>query len=198
MVNQPLLSVKDVMKHLNVSRRTIYYWIDKGMLKPVRLGGVYRFHPEDMDILLEKSRVGEGGRKKKILAIDDDILVRESLKSLLAREGFEITMVSSGTEALDLLSKEAFDLILTDMRMPGMNGIETLKAIREARAKFGKDPLPEIILTAYDEPGVREEAKKLGVKDFLMKPFDLNEFVGVLRKQLSSPAPSPKGKAVTP
>lgn len=185
MTKKSLLSVREVQGILNISRRTVYYWIKKEILSPIRLGGVLRFHPEDIDGLIQAQRPGAGQRKKRILAIDDDILVRESLKTLLEREGFEATIVASGREALELLTREVFDLILTDIRMPEMNGIETLKAIRELRREFGKPPLPEIVLTAYDDPTVKEEAESLGVKEFILKPFELGDFISTIRRNLN-------------
>ena len=107
------------------------------------------------------------------------------MKSLLEKNGFDITVASSGQEALGLLGKETFDLILTDVRMPEVNGIENLKAIRAERAKFGKPPLPEIVLTAYDDELIKAEAQKLGVRDFLLKPFDLTDFISTIRKNLN-------------
>ena len=68
--------------------------------------------------------------------------------------------------------------------MPGTNGIEALKAIRAERAKFGQPPLPEIVLTAYDDESIKAEARELGVRDFLLKPFDLNDFIATIRKNL--------------
>lgn len=184
-MKRPLLSVKQVQTYLNVSRRTVYYWVKKGILKPIEIGGLLRFHPEDIDALIEKHRSTGTHRKKRILAIDDDILVRESLKRLLEREGFEVTIASSGQEALRLVSQEVFDLVITDVRMAEMNGIETIKAIREERARFRKAPLPEVVLTAYDDEPVREEARCLGVRDFVIKPFQLDKFVETIRKNVN-------------
>lgn len=184
MEKKSLLSVKNIMETLNVSRRTIYHWIQKKILTPVRIGGVIRFHPDDIKDLIERNRAEGSNRRKRILAIDDDLLVRESMKILLEKNGFEGDVVSNKKEALEILEKEAFDLIVTDIRMPDTNGIETLKAIRVERARFGKAPLPEIILTGYDDPGVREEAKKLGVREFILKPFALEEFMAIIRRNL--------------
>ena len=94
-------------------------------------------------------------------------------------------MGDNGDEALELLSRDAFDLILTDVRMPKMNGLETLKAIRKLRNQFGKPPLPEIILTAYEDPEAIQEAKALGVREFLLKPFEVGEFVNALQRNLN-------------
>lgn len=185
MTKKSLLSVRQIQEILNISRRTVYYWIKREILKPIRIGGVLRFHPEDIDLLIHSQRPAAAHRKKRILAVDDDILVRESLKSLLERAGFEVTVAASGKEAVELHANEVFELILTDIRMPEMNGIETLKAIRELRQRFGKAPLPEIILTAYDDPLVREEARALGVREFILKPFELEDFIAVIRRNLN-------------
>lgn len=185
MNQKSLLTVPDVVRILNVSRRTIYYWIKKGLLTPIRIGSVIRFHPEDIHGLIEGQRSGVPLRKKRILAIDDDFLVRESLKNLLEQNGFVAEVAAGGEEALELLTKEVFDLILTDIRMPRMNGIDTLKAIRDQRKQFGKPPLPEIILTAYDDPLVKAEAEKLGVREFILKPFEIDQFLSTLKRNLN-------------
>jgi len=182
----PLLKIQDVMRIFKISRRTVYYWIKNGSLQPIRMGKRYRFHPEDIDILIKKQREEWAQRKKRILSIDDDILVRESLKILLEREGFEVRVASSCEEALAKLSEESFDLVITDIRMPNRNGLETLQAIRAERMKYGKKPLPEIVLTAYEDEKIKEEVRKLGIEDFILKPFELSDFLATIRRKLSA------------
>lgn len=184
-MEEKLLKVQDVMKKLNVSRRTVYYWINNGLLKTVRIGNMYRFHPEDIDQLIASSRSAFVSPRKKILAIDDDILVRESIKVLLNRAGYSATVVPDGKTAVMLASQEDFDLTLTDMRMPGMDGLETLKAIRKIRQDAGKELKPEIIMTAYEDHNAKTEATTLGVKEFLMKPFELDYFYKVIQHNIS-------------
>ncbi len=180
-----LLTVNDVMNVFKISRRTVYYWIKRNILHPIRIGSVYRFHPVDIEALIEKNHPkGMMHRKKRILAIDDDLLVRESLKHLLEQEGYEATVVSSGREALDILLNSVFDLVITDIRMPKMDGIETIKAIRKQQERFGKPKLPAIVLTAYDDQKVRRSAEKLGVRKFMTKPFDRDKFFNNIKKSL--------------
>lgn len=180
-----LLKVRDVMRRLNISRRTVYYWVSEGVLKPVRIGSVFRFQPEDIDHLIESGRSAVSVKPKKILAIDDDILVRESIKTLLGRAGYLVTVASDGPTALTLLVKHEFDLILVDMRMPGMDGLETLKAIRRARQKAQKKILPEIMMSAYEDAPVLKEAAKLGVRKFITKPFELDDFLELIRQHIN-------------
>lgn len=182
-MEKELLKIRDIMKIFGISRRTVYYWIEEGLLKPVKVRGMHRFRPEDIDPLIQ-SKGTQSRRKKIILSIDDDLLVRESIKNILDRYGYIVTVAANGQEALDMISKRSFDLILTDLRMPGMNGIDVLRAIRERLTSQNRPLPPEIILTAYDDPPFKEAAKELGVREFVMKPFDLNDFISILRRNL--------------
>jgi len=181
MLPKRFLTIKDVMRVLSISRRTVYHWIKKDILRPSRVGSVYRFHPDDIESLVKKGRTELVERKIRILSIDDDILVRESLRILFARTGFEASVVSSGKEALSVIGKEPFDLIITDVRMPEMNGIETLKAIRELRLQSGLSQLPEIIISAYEDENAMEESKRMGVRKFIQKPFEWKNFITDIR-----------------
>jgi len=185
-----LLKVPDIMHRLNVSRRTVYYWITEGILKPIRIGNIYRFDPNDIERLIDYGRNAPLPAKsaKKILAVDDDILVRESIKLLLGRAGYSVTAVPDGKSAVTLWEREDFDLTLTDMRMPGMDGLQTLKAIRKLREKTQKEAKPEIIITAYDDTEAKEEAASIGVREFLVKPFELDDFLATISKNIATPA----------
>lgn len=123
-------------------------------------------------------------RKKKILAVDDDGLVRRSLELLLAEAGYQPTVTGSGEEALEVLKKKHFDLLITDMRMPGMDGLQVIQAVRDYCREKKKHPIAEIMLTAYNDERVRESALRLGVKEFLLKPFKVDEFLQVLERNL--------------
>jgi excisionase family DNA binding protein len=177
-----LLSIREVIDVLSVPRHTIHQWIEKGTLIPVRMAGALRFRPEDVRALFE--REGNGGSGGRILVIDDDPLVGKSLKNLLETNGYEAQVASLGLAALDFASRERFDLIVTDIRMPGMNGTETLKAIRRIRSLSGKPPLPEIVITAFEDGAVKEEVQRLGVSDFILKPFEIEELLTALERNL--------------
>lgn len=123
-------------------------------------------------------------RKKKILAVDDDGLVRKSLEILLREAGFEPTVASGGQEALGFLVERHFDLLITDIRMPGMDGLQVIQAVRQYCQESKKKPIPEIVLTAYNDEQVKQSAMRLGVKEFLLKPFKIDEFLAVLKRHL--------------
>ena len=108
--------------------------------------------------------------KYGLLIVDDQNGVRRLLFEAFYDEGYQVRMAGSGMEALKMLSQEMPDLVLLDIKMPVMSGIETLGEIRKA----SKD-LPVLMMTAYGDLEVVDQAKKLGVKHYIIKPFDLNE-----------------------
>ena len=183
MSQEDLLSLEDISQILNVSCDTVNSWVEQGILKPVRVGDSFKFRFEDVQALAQE-RLASSERSFRILIIDDDSLVGNSLKHLLEKSGYEVQVVSIGLAALDVASGADFDLILTDVRMPGMNGIETLKAIRDIRTQFGKPALPEIVITAYEDQEVREQAARMGVSEFILKPFEFNELITAIERNL--------------
>ncbi|MBI3874583.1 MAG: sigma-54-dependent Fis family transcriptional regulator, partial [Verrucomicrobia bacterium] len=112
----------------------------------------------------------------KLLLIDDEADVQYSFRRIFDSPDVELTTASSGEEGLRLLPKLKPDLVITDVRMGGMNGLETLRRIRQLDAK-----VPVIMMTAYGTTATAIEAMKLGAYDYLLKPFDvpkLKQIVG--------------------
>jgi nucleotide-binding universal stress UspA family protein/CheY-like chemotaxis protein len=106
-------------------------------------------------------------RDFRILVVDDELIVRDSIKEWLEDEGFSVDMAASGPEALDKLSAKSYHLMLTDIKMPGMDGVELLK---NAHKRF--PDLTVIMMTAYATVETAIEALKIGALDYLLKPFD--------------------------
>ncbi|MBI4843425.1 MAG: response regulator [Nitrospirae bacterium] len=103
---------------------------------------------------------------KKILVIDDEEIIRKSFQKILTPEGFEVKLASSGHEGISSLQKESFGVVLLDLKMPDMDGMDVLKEIKEN--------WPEtkvIIVTGYSTPEAKEEALRLGASDHIDKPF---------------------------
>ncbi len=125
--------------------------------------------------------------QEKILIVDDDPSLREFLEIFFLNEGYGVLCASDGTEALELLKKEEVALVLTDMKMPEMSGLELLKAIKESHPG-----LPVIMITAFASLESAVEAMNEGAWDYLPKPFQLEEVREVVEKALSS-ANTPQG-----
>src|SRR5438552_5132079 len=106
----------------------------------------------------------------RILVCDDQEMMRDSLASTLAREGHEVTAANDGTVALQRLSSARFDLLITDLKMPRMTGIELLGEAKKARPE-----MPVIMMTAFATVQTAVEAMKLGAYDYIQKPFDGDE-----------------------
>lgn len=118
---------------------------------------------------------------KHILIIDDEELITKSLLKLLKKEGYEATVAKSGEEALKKIKKTDFDLIISDVRMPEMDGIETIKQIRNYLEESNKKPIPEVMITGYADMEKYVNAKELEVFDYLYKPFDNQEFLRIIK-----------------
>ncbi|MEI7751469.1 MAG: response regulator [Candidatus Omnitrophota bacterium] len=122
---------------------------------------------------------------KKILLVDDEELVTRSVGKLLQKQGYDVVLASSGEEAISLVKKEAIDLVVFDVRMPQMNGIEAIKVIRQHQKTIGKKAIPEILITGYADESMMREAEVLNVADCLYKPFDVRDFLTCVKKNLT-------------
>jgi two-component system response regulator MprA len=120
----------------------------------------------------------------RILVVDDDQAVRESLRRALILEGYEVELAADGTQALRSLSQSAPDAIILDLQMPDVDGLEVCRRLRALG-----DATPVLMLTARDAVGDRVEGLDAGADDYLVKPFDLNELFARLRALLRRQAP---------
>ena len=103
----------------------------------------------------------------KLLVADDERSMRELLELVFKREGHQVTTVSNGREALEAMQKTNFDLLITDVKMPDVGGIELLRSAREQAPE-----MMVIMMTAYATINSAREAFKLGADDFIQKPFE--------------------------
>ena len=122
---------------------------------------------------------------KKILVIDDEELITKSLLKLLDKEGYSTTVVRSGKEAIDKVKESNYDLIICDVRMPEMDGIDTIKEIRSYLERSNKKIIPEILITGYADIEKYEKAMDLKVADYIYKPFDTADFLEVVKRNLA-------------
>ncbi len=116
---------------------------------------------------------------EKILLIDDDEGLNHFLTRFFSRKGYDVTTCLSGEEAVAIIKNKTFDLILLDYKMPGLNGLDTLKEIKDAQVKT-----PVIIMTAYGSTDTAITAMKRGAYDYLSKPFERKELSRIVSEAL--------------
>ncbi len=130
-----------------------------------------------VQLQVEKGDVESG--MAAILIVDDEPLMRRNLKMLLSRNGFETSEASDGREALDAIHQSKFDLVITDYKMPGMDGLEFAK-----RVHAENPALPVFLVTAFLGYDVEEAALQCGVKALMTKPVALEDLLQKVRQIL--------------
>ncbi|HEX6125240.1 MAG TPA: sigma-54 dependent transcriptional regulator [Pyrinomonadaceae bacterium] len=118
-----------------------------------------------------------------ILIVDDEQSYRQLLSLVFESDGHTIRTASNGREALDLLQQESIDVVISDVRMPDLDGIEMLSAVRETQPDLGV-----VLMTAFASVETAREAFKLGADDFIQKPFDVEELKLIVKKTLEKQA----------
>lgn len=118
-------------------------------------------------------------KSNKILVIDDEPGVCDILKKILEQEKYTVFTATSGARALNLLKKESVELILLDIKMPRMDGIKFLQALRKKNKN-----VVVIVLTAHATLGTAREAMELGAYDYITKPFDAHFVINMVKEGL--------------
>ncbi len=118
---------------------------------------------------------------KKILLVDDSMTMLMSMEGVLKRAGFDVKTATDGNQALGLIDSYAPDLVITDLNMPGMNGIELIKKIKQNASMRFK---PILMLTTESQESKKVEAKAAGATGWLVKPVSPTDLTGVIKKVL--------------
>jgi DNA-binding NtrC family response regulator len=119
--------------------------------------------------------------KGKILVIDDESIVRTSCSRALSPEGYDVKLSQNGADALKMLAEESFDLVLTDLKMPDIDGIEVLKMIKE------RWPQTEVIVvTGYQTVDTAVKSIKLGAFDYIEKPFTPDSLIAAVNNAIAN------------
>jgi excisionase family DNA binding protein len=194
MMDETFLTTGEVLEYLQVNLRTVYRLIKAGKIPAVRVGRQWRFRKRDIDAWLESQRT-RGGRgaaaapapapapaareRPRVLVVDDEASIREMLSKTLALAEYDVDVAPDGRTALDRMRLFTYDLLITDLKMPGMDG---MTVIREAKRL--KPDLPVVIITGYSTESSAIEAVNLGVAGYLTKPFRVPRVLAVTAKAL--------------
>ena len=192
MVDESFLTTEEVLEYLQVNLRTVYRLIKAGKIPAVRVGRQWRFRKRDIDAWLESQRprstraaaaaprvaAAPTGRPR-VLVVDDEASIRDLLAKTLALAEYDVDLAPDGRTALERLRIVPYDLLITDLKMPGVDG---LAVIREARRM--KADIPVIIITGFSTEASAIEAVNLGVAGYLTKPFRVPRVLAAAAKAL--------------
>lgn len=193
MADDAFLTTDEVLNYLQVNLRTIYRLIKSEKIPAVRVGRQWRFRKRDIDAWLESqrprgprlipspSRPAPAGppSRSRILVVDDEAAIRDLLAKTLALAEYDVDVAPDGGSALERLRTLPYDLLITDLKMPGVDG---LTVIREGR-RYRPD-LPVIIITGFSTEASAIEAINLGVSGYLIKPFRVPRVLAAAAKAL--------------
>jgi excisionase family DNA binding protein len=184
MHDDQFLTTEEVMDYLQINLRTVYRLIKAGRIPAVRIGRQWRFHKRDIDAWVAGNRsdgragVGSGDRAR-VLVVDDEQVVRDVLQVTLTSADYDVEAVGDGALAIERLRAMPFDLLITDLRMPGIDG---LGVIREARRQSTNMSI--VIITGASSEAAAIEAINLGVNGYLTKPFGVDRVLAVTARAL--------------
>lgn len=185
------LTTEEVLDYLQVNLRTVYRLIKAGKIPAVRVGRQWRFRKRDLDVWLEaqrtKSERPAGGRTRpdpgtsraRVLVVDDEDAIRDLLSRTLALADYEVDSAPDGRTALDRMRIIDYDLLITDLRMPGVDGLSVIREARRLNAE-----IPIIIVTGHSSEASAIEAINLGVQGYLVKPFRVPRVLAAAAKAL--------------
>jgi excisionase family DNA binding protein len=194
MMDETFLTTEEVLEYLQVNLRTVYRLIKAGKIPAVRVGRQWRFRKRDIDAWLDSQRPRGGGprpsaapptrpatgtARPRILVVDDEASIRDLLAKTLALAEYDVDVAPDGRSALERMRLYPYDLLIADLKMPGMDG---LAVIREA--KRYKADLPVIIITGFSTESSAIEAVNLGVAGYLTKPFRVPQVLAAAAKAL--------------
>jgi excisionase family DNA binding protein len=194
--DEVFLTTEEVLEYLQVNLRTVYRLIKAGKIPAVRVGRQWRFRKRDIDAWLDSQRsrndspaspiasqAQQRPGRHRVLVVDDEASIRELLSKTLALAEYDVDTAADATSALDRMRSAGYDLLIADLKMPGMDGLTLIR-----QAKRIKSDLPVIIITGFSTESSAIEAVNLGVAGYLTKPFRVPQVLAAAAKALGAPA----------
>ncbi|MCX5707744.1 MAG: response regulator [Candidatus Omnitrophica bacterium] len=193
------MNIKQVAEYLQMNKMTVYKLVQQGTIPAFKVASEWRFKKElieqwlmnqlkgnpEMEKLDAETKLGQG---KTVLVVDDEEVIRDFFSRALT--GYKVFTASSGEEALNIIKKDKPDLVLLDIKMPGIDGIETLRKIKEIDSN-----IVVIMLSAFSTLETNITAVRLGAYTSIAKPFDLEEMQSVIKIAMVSEAETKETKS---
>jgi excisionase family DNA binding protein len=191
-MEEGFLTTEEVLEYLQVNLRTVYRLIKAGKIPAVRVGRQWRFRKRDIDVWLESQRPrnlrptaaaakipAPAAARPRVLVVDDEASIRDLLAKTLALAEYDVDLAPDGRAALERLRIIPYDLLITDLKMPGVDGLTVIKEARRL-----KPDIPVIIITGFSTEASAIEAVNLGVSGYLTKPFRVPRVLATAAKAL--------------
>jgi len=195
MKDEAFLTTEEVLEYLNVNLRTVYRLIKAGKIPAVRVGRQWRFSKSDIDEWLARQTAADSGDseqpagrltpppratgRQRVLVVDDEASIRDLLSKALALADYDVDTAPNGQEALEFMKQTAYNLLITDLRMPGLDGLSVISEARRIHAG-----LPVIVVTGFSTEASAIEAANVGVSGYLTKPFKIPKVLEVAARAL--------------
>ncbi|MEW6323000.1 MAG: response regulator [Acidobacteriota bacterium] len=190
--DEVFLTTEEVLEYLQVNLRTVYRLIKAGKIPAVRVGRQWRFRKRDIDAWLDAQRPrGERAAapadrpppartgRPRVLVVDDEASIRELLSKTLALAEYEVETAPDGRAAIERLRLGHYDLLIADLKMPGLDGLSLIREAKRLKAE-----LPVIIITGFSTESSAIEAVNLGVSGYLTKPFRVPQVLAAAARAL--------------
>ncbi len=162
-----IMTAQELSTYLKITTTTIYKLAQQGEIPSFKIGSEWRFKKELVDRWLEN---GAGHAPKKVLVVDDEPSICDLYARALDKKKYSVESAHSGQEALSAIEHTQYDFIFLDLKMPGMDGVETFKEIKKKNVRS-----VVVIVTAYPDSELLVEAMRLGPLTVVLKPFDMSE-----------------------
>ena len=195
MIDETFLTTDEVLGYLQVNLRTVYRLIKAGKIPAVRVGRQWRFRKSDLDTWLDSQRARTSHpaqalpstsqktptptTRPRILVVDDEASIRDLLSKTLALADYDVDVAPVARSAVERMRMLGYDLLITELKMPGMDGLGVMREARRLKAD-----LPVIVITGFSTEASAIEAANLGVAGYLTKPFRVPRLLAVAAKAL--------------
>lgn len=195
-MDESFLTAEEVLEYLQVNLRTVYRLIKTGKIPAVRIGRQWRFRKSDIDAWLanqqtslspapatpretETTTITSCRDRPKVLIVDDEASIRDLLAKTLALADYDVDVAANGQVALEQVRRNGYSLLITDLKMPGLDGLSVISEARRVDSR-----LPVIVITGYSSESTAIEAANLGVSGYLTKPFKVPKVLEVAARAL--------------
>jgi len=172
-----LITVKEVADYLKLKEQTVYLLARQNKIPSLKVGGSLRFKKSQIDAWLATTpKAGSQDSRQRVLIVDDEEMVREALKRMVEAHDIQTVAVSGGSQALKAAQEESFRMVFLDLSMPGMNGVETLKALKE----IDKELVFVVVTGLAGEDDLFRSVLDYAPVSVIPKPFTMQQIGGVL------------------